>query len=211
MSERPRTDADTQWIRGGFAGLRYSYYARVRRGDGPPVVDALVITGPDIDAAALRALGLRETIALASQAPESAWGQKTKMDDALADLLDAWPKPDPSLTAVQRAAVEALWIRYGGAMGLDDPTALAAYKAEKKAVLAALRPARPALTRPDGTDPEGFSRRVAQAYKEAVVTTSTPAKVLAAEAGVPVTTVHRWIRDARRLGLLEPARKGRAV
>lgn len=69
---------------------------------------------------------------------------------------------------------------------------------------------RPPLTRPDGTDPEGFSRRVAEAYSDAVLWTSTPAKVLAAEAAVPVTTVHRWIRDARRLGLLPPARKGRA-
>lgn len=71
------------------------------------------------------------------------------------------------------------------------------------------RKPRQPLTRPDGTDPEGFSRRVAEAYTEALLTTKTPAKVLAAEAGVPVTTVHRWVRDARRLGLLSPARKGR--
>ncbi|WP_326550220.1 hypothetical protein [Micromonospora sp. NBC_01813] len=69
---------------------------------------------------------------------------------------------------------------------------------------------RPPLTRPDGSDPEGFSRRVADAYNEAVKVTKTPAKALADEAGVPVTTVHRWVRDARRLGLLGPARKGRA-
>jgi hypothetical protein len=66
------------------------------------------------------------------------------------------------------------------------------------------------LMRPDGTDPEGFSRRVAEAYNDAVEQTKTPAKVLAEEAGVPVTTVHRWVRDARRLGFLPPARKGRA-
>ena len=65
------------------------------------------------------------------------------------------------------------------------------------------------LTRPDGTDPEGFSRRVAQAYREAVrASPHTPAKAMADEAGVPVTTVHRWVRDARRLGLLTPTRKG---
>lgn len=190
--------------------LKYTYVARVRRGDGPPVVDALVITGPDINAATLRALGLRETIALASQGPERAWQKKSPMDDALDAMLGSWPELDPSLTAEQRAAVDALWIRHGGAVGLDDEEAKAAYIAEKKDVLAALRPPRPPLTRPDGTDPEGFSRRVAQAYKEAVVDTRTPAKALADEAGVPVTTVHRWIRDARRLGLLPPARKGRA-
>lgn len=71
-------------------------------------------------------------------------------------------------------------------------------------------PPRERLTRPDGTDPEGFSRRVAAAYNEAVLQTSYPAVLLAEEAGVPVTTVHRWVRDARRLGLLPPARRGRA-
>jgi hypothetical protein len=69
---------------------------------------------------------------------------------------------------------------------------------------------RKSLTRPDGTDPEGFSRRVAEAYNDALLTTSAPAPVLAAEAHVPVTTVHRWIREARQRGLLAPARKGRA-
>lgn len=64
--------------------------------------------------------------------------------------------------------------------------------------------------RPDGTNPEAFYRQVAQAYSEAVVTTSKPAKVLADEAGVPVGTVHRWIREARRRGCLPPARQGRA-
>lgn len=75
---------------------------------------------------------------------------------------------------------------------------------------AAAPPGRPPLSRPDGTDPEGFSRRVADAYNEAVLVTSYPAVALAEEAGVPVATVHRWVRDARRLGLLPPARRGRA-
>lgn len=66
------------------------------------------------------------------------------------------------------------------------------------------------LTRPDGTDPAGFSRRVAEAYRDAAQSTSYPAVALAEEAGVPVTTVHRWVRDARRLDLLPPARQGRA-
>jgi transposase-like protein len=64
------------------------------------------------------------------------------------------------------------------------------------------------LTRPDGTDPEGFSRRVAEAYNEAVQATPAPAPALAEEAGVPVVTVHRWIADARRRGALPPGRKG---
>lgn len=66
------------------------------------------------------------------------------------------------------------------------------------------------LTRPDGSDPDAFSYRVAEAYKEAVISTSKPAVALAEEAGVPVTTVHRWIREARQRGHLPKAKKGRA-
>lgn len=66
------------------------------------------------------------------------------------------------------------------------------------------------LTRPDGTDPAVFYRQVAEAYQEYVVHTRAPATRIAQEADVPVTTAHRWIREARRRGFLPPARKGRA-
>lgn len=66
------------------------------------------------------------------------------------------------------------------------------------------------LRRPDGTNPQEFYRQVAEAYAAVVLTTSKPAKVMAEEAGVPVGTVHRWIREARRRGYLPPARRGRA-
>jgi hypothetical protein len=69
---------------------------------------------------------------------------------------------------------------------------------------------RPQLGRPDGSDPEAFYRLVAQAYNDAVLTTTAPARELADEAGVPVTTVHRWVAEARRRGFLPPARQGRA-
>jgi hypothetical protein len=219
MGEQSRKNADTRWTRGAFAGpeqadgaprATFTYLARMRRVDGRPVPDVLVITGPEIDTSVLRALSLRSDVALVGQGPEGAWQGQPALDSALSALFEAWPKPDPSITDDQRAALDALWERYGGAIGLSDPVTLAAWQAERKAVLASLRPAREPLTRPDGTDPEGFSRRVAQAYNEAVDATSTPAKALAAEAGVPVTTVHRWIRDARRLGLIAPARKGKA-
>lgn len=66
------------------------------------------------------------------------------------------------------------------------------------------------LARPDGSDPEAFSQRVAEAYNDVVSATSAPAKKLAEEAGVPVSAVHRWVREARRRGYLPPARQGRA-
>jgi hypothetical protein len=71
-------------------------------------------------------------------------------------------------------------------------------------------PDRPRLTRPDGASPEEFYPRVAAAYSQYVSRTRAPAKEMAAEAGVPITTAHRWIREARRRGFLTPARKGKA-
>lgn len=73
-----------------------------------------------------------------------------------------------------------------------------------------VRAPRAPLSRPDGSDPDTFYGRVAEAYAAAVVETSAPAKAIALEAGVPVPTAHRWIFEARRRGFLCPARKGRA-
>lgn len=66
------------------------------------------------------------------------------------------------------------------------------------------------LTRPDGSDPEKFYRQVALAYRQYAIETKAPARAIADEAQVPVTTVHRWIREARQRGFLPPGRKGRA-
>jgi hypothetical protein len=66
------------------------------------------------------------------------------------------------------------------------------------------------LRRPDGSDPEAFYRLVASAYGAYSTQTNAPAVAIAEEANVPVTTVHRWVREARRRGFLPPGRKGRA-
>lgn len=65
------------------------------------------------------------------------------------------------------------------------------------------------LTRPDGSDPEEFYARVADAYREFAPQVRYPAIKMAEEADVPVTTVHRWIREARRRGKLPAGRKGK--
>jgi hypothetical protein len=70
---------------------------------------------------------------------------------------------------------------------------------------------RAALSRPDGSDPETFYRLVASAYNQYAQEVRAPAKAIAEEAGVPVSTVHRWVREARRRGFMPPGRKGRAV
>ena len=68
------------------------------------------------------------------------------------------------------------------------------------------------LQRPDNDQrsPEEFYREVARQYQAAVRVTSKPAALLAEPAGVPVTTVHRWVREARRRGFLPTGRKGKA-
>lgn len=96
--------------------------------------------------------------------------------------------------------------------GEDVPMSELRERAQRVKAVAAKKRARrrKPLRRPDGTNPDGFYQQVAAAYSEAVLATSKPAKVLAEEAGVPVGTVHRWIREARRRGHLPPARRGRA-
>jgi hypothetical protein len=66
------------------------------------------------------------------------------------------------------------------------------------------------LARPDGRDPDDFYARVAEAYREYAPHTRAPAAEIAREAGVPATTAHRWIREARRRQFLPPGRKGKA-
>jgi hypothetical protein len=53
--------------------------------------------------------------------------------------------------------------------------------------------------------PDKFYVDVAEAFAYLVVTSSRPATDLAEANDVPVTTVHRWVREARRRGVLPPA------
>lgn len=72
------------------------------------------------------------------------------------------------------------------------------------------RPERVKLTRPDGSDPDGFAERVAAAYIQYALVSRAPAVEIAAEADVPVATARSWIREARRRGKLPAGRKGKA-
>jgi hypothetical protein len=69
---------------------------------------------------------------------------------------------------------------------------------------------RPKLERPDGTDPDGFYQRVADAHRDVTSRTPRVIEALAAEADVPPGTVRRWILESRRRGFLPPARRTRA-
>lgn len=68
----------------------------------------------------------------------------------------------------------------------------------------------PELGRPGPKPGNGYYAQVACVYMQYAKETSSPASRIAAEVGVPVTTVHRWIRQARRRGMLPPAKTRRA-
>jgi hypothetical protein len=67
----------------------------------------------------------------------------------------------------------------------------------------------PPLERPDRLD-DAFLRHVADAYADAIRRgAKSPAAALAAQAIVPVRTVHRWVYLARKAGHLPPGSQGR--
>jgi hypothetical protein len=54
-----------------------------------------------------------------------------------------------------------------------------------------------------------FYQRVAALYSQRAAQSNRPAVEMANANGVPVTTVHRWVKEARRRGFLPPGQKGR--
>ncbi len=74
-------------------------------------------------------------------------------------------------------------------------------------------PARlPRIQPPKGRLTDEFLGEVAEAYRWATESQKAPAPAIAevAESEVSVRTVHRWIYEARKRGILPPARVGRA-
>lgn len=65
------------------------------------------------------------------------------------------------------------------------------------------------LRRPGDTDSYAYYEEVATQYRLRAARSRKPAALLAEEAGVPVGTVHRWVRDARRLGFLPSGVRGK--
>ena len=54
--------------------------------------------------------------------------------------------------------------------------------------------------------PDEFYRHVAEVFSLAASMGPRPAVRIADASGVPVSTVHRWVKEARRRGLMSPAR-----
>ncbi len=58
--------------------------------------------------------------------------------------------------------------------------------------------------------PDDFYQEIAHAYLALAQTSTRPASDLAETRAVPVTTTHRWVKEARRRGFLPPGRPGTA-
>jgi len=57
--------------------------------------------------------------------------------------------------------------------------------------------------------PDGFYREIAMAYLDYAQASHRPAVEIAQHHRVPLTTAHRWVKEARRRGFLPPGRPGR--
>jgi hypothetical protein len=71
---------------------------------------------------------------------------------------------------------------------------------------------RPRLKRPKSRRlDDDFFRSVAEAYSAAVRVGLPPGPTVAADSGTPLSTVHRWIAQARKRGYLPPGEPGKAT
>jgi hypothetical protein len=183
------TMGDDGWISMPGPNDADGLHVRPRERDGRLMITDIYLHATEITPEILRGLSIRRLEAELNAAPRLEPGRRYPMGVAVvADFVRSIPDdtPEPSLADLRsRAHEQAQLVR-------------------------AKEPDRPRLTRPDGASPEEFYPRVAAAYSQYAPRTRAPAKEMAAEAGVPITTVHRWIREARRRGFLTPARKGKA-
>ncbi len=68
----------------------------------------------------------------------------------------------------------------------------------------------PPLARVSEDTADDFAGKVAEHYKVFSALSRSPAKEMALHSNVPVSRVHRWVREARKLGKLPPGRQGTA-
>lgn len=173
---------------GGEGGL----HVRLREQDGRLVITELYLHGDEITSASLRAVPLRALESLADAAWRAAHSEPNERGFFPAAAGIAWTAMDPA----PEPTLEELRAR--------KPSGETESQADRSS-------RRPRLTRPDRSgDLQQFYASVAEAYRDLATQTRAPAVAMAEEAGVPITTAHRWIREARRRGHLPPGRKGRA-
>lgn len=103
----------------------------------------------------------------------------------------------------------AYWAQFAGASG-SRPPAEGKFELTTGTVVYPSKDDRPRVTRPGTREgfTDAFYADVATAYSWLTRRGFAPGPVIAEDAGAPVGTVHRWVREARRRGHLPPAAKG---
>ncbi len=180
QSEKP--DGQMGWMT--LAAPEGGLHVRFRERDGRLVVTDLYLHADKITSDLLRSISISQLEARVNTPSSMDIAAQIVAETARLEQPSP-PPPDPTMESLRR--------RYEG-LRRDLPPP----------------PERTPLRRPTGMSPDEFYPLVAEAYAEYAQRTRAPAKEIAAEADVPVTTAHRWIREARRRGFLPPARRGRA-
>lgn len=123
--------------------------------------------------------------------------QLTVVDEAVVPAAVSYLRPP---AAHEPPASEEGWDTVSPALARARPAGT------QQPVLDLVRP-------PDGTrrrHPDAFYQQVAAAYLGLAQMSSRPAAELAEANGVPTSTAHRWIKEARHRGFLPPGRPGKA-
>lgn len=107
---------------------------------------------------------------------------------------------------VEGAAITADMLRSIPVGRLENMEAVSPRTEPFEEIIATLEP----LQRSKGQNPDAFAAQVAVHYRAFAAVTSKPAKMMADRYGVPLPTMHGWIREARLRGKLPPGRRGKA-
>jgi hypothetical protein len=178
-------------------------HLRVERRNGRLVITGLYLHADEIKPAVWRAVSISRLEAALNASPVAATQPAIDTGSEARDVSQ-----EPSLSELEMRAANAP--EQHGQLGLanqvEQALPITPILGSTRSTDATRRP----LARPDGRDPDGFYARVADAYREYAPHTRAAAAAIAREADVPVTTVHRWIGEARRRGFLPPGRKGKA-
>ena len=125
---------------------------------------------------------------------------------AEADLRSRWGTSPEALAANDAMAATAAEL--GVAEQFDAGYVAIGVGADGKAVPLRSRVRSLRLKVPDGQpEPDTFYREVARIYSEAMANTPRPAAAIAEANAVKVSTVHGWVKEARRRGLLAPGER----
>jgi hypothetical protein len=186
------------WVRVERGGLPGVLYLRFAQASGRWQVREMYLECGDGEE--IRARDLREL-------PLAAIGALALSHREQLEARSALPGPDLATLASNYATTFGGRVRHWVAESMRDPAANR--RLRQRPPRAAGTPRVPPLERPDRID-DAFLRHVADAYADAIRRGErSPATALAAQATVPVRTVHRWIYLARKARHLPPGSQGR--